>query len=117
MKSAKRICGVHRMIFQDKCPRCVAEREKRRQSRPAKAGDPFYVSGVWKKMRSAKLANDPLCERCAAVNVVKAASEVHHKLARREHPLLELVYENLESVCRRCHRFYTVQEIRERKQS
>jgi 5-methylcytosine-specific restriction enzyme A len=59
--------------------------------------DAWYSSKPWKMSREAKLAADPLCERCGQI-----ADSVHHKVpieaggARRDPT-------NLESICRPCH--------------
>lgn len=93
-----------------------AYRTRRRKTAASKPGDPFYGSTAWQKIRRAKISDCPLCERCEAAGRTTAATEVHHKQARQDAPHLELDYENLESICPRCHRLATVEAMRARKQ-
>ena len=73
----------------------------------------FYDSKAWRQARSAKLAFDPICERCGR----KAATVVHHKQKFREHPELAFTLSNLESVCESCHNRETARENAERRKS
>jgi 5-methylcytosine-specific restriction enzyme A len=59
----------------------------------------FLHSRTWRKIRDAKLARDPLCERCLQKGMDVAAFVVHHK-DRNE---LNNRPENLESLCNACH--------------
>lgn len=38
----------------------------------------IYRSSRWKKLRLAKLMEQPLCELCLARGVIKPAEDVHH---------------------------------------
>jgi len=60
---------------------------------------------TWLRLRAAKLAEDPLCERCLAAGQTQEAHEVHHKIPFQglDDPL-RLDWDNLESLCRPCHR-------------
>ena len=77
------------------------------QSRQYNAGrkedNAFYSTAAWLKVRSLKLAMNPLCESCEANEQVTAADTVHHKEERKKRPDLALDIDNLESVCRKCH--------------
>ena len=57
----------------------------------------------WRKCRAAFLAEHPLCERCDRAGLVVEAVHVHHRDGQG--PLGERGYdfENLESLCERCH--------------
>lgn len=75
-----------------------------------KTADPFYHSGPWLRIRELALSRDRhLCQEC--MRRVRAgmqsrprhATMVHHIKPRREYPDLELVLENLESLCNTCH--------------
>lgn len=85
------------------CPECaVYERQSSReydQLRDQGQGRQFLHSATWRRIRDAKLARDPLCERCMQGGRVKAAVLVHHKdrNERNNEP------ENHESLCNPCH--------------
>ena len=60
-------------------------------------------------MRAAKLANNPLCERCKAEGYVSAAQCVHHivevESGRTDDECRDLCFRwtNLQSLCYQCH--------------
>ncbi len=60
----------------------------------AKTGPSVYNSPRWKNLRRRKLAQEPLCERCAQI-----ATLVHHK----DRDTSNWRMENMESLCSRCH--------------
>ena len=67
--------------------------------------DPFrrlYAGKTWRRVREAKLAMDPLCERCKANGRIEAATEAHHRMAVRDggDPF---DVAGLESLCKACH--------------
>lgn len=64
----------------------------------------------WQKLRAWKLRHDPLCEECKRNDRIVIATEVHHKKSVRLYPLLRLVLENLESLCKTCHNKKKVEE-------
>ena len=70
----------------------------------------FYNTSTWDKLRIAKLINNPLCERCEALDKITAASEVHHRVkfmnapTKEERQRLFYDYNNLKSVCPPCHK-------------
>jgi len=75
-----------------------------------KESDPFYHSKEWKRLRKAALARDNgMCVDCmdrmrAGIGIKpKRATMVHHVIPRSERPDLELVLENLVSLCDGCH--------------
>lgn len=69
-----------------------------------KAGDPFYYSSSWRRLRQMALARDNyLCVRCLAKKRIVAAEMVHHVKPRDQYPELELDVGNLASLCNRCH--------------
>ena len=85
------------------CAECaVHEKQTTREydrQRDQDEGRQFLHSTVWRKIRDAKLARDPLCERCMQGGRVEAAVLVHHK-DRNE---LHNDPENHESLCNTCH--------------
>lgn len=79
-----------------------------------KQTDPFYTSGPWLRVRGLALGRDcGLCVWCREAGrfardrrgrrVPVLATLVHHIKPRKEYPELELVLENLVSLCDRCH--------------
>lgn len=76
--------------------------------------DPFYTSGAWLRIRDLALRRDHgYCVWCRRAGyaardahgrrVPVRATLVHHIIPRSERPDLELVLENLVSLCARCH--------------
>jgi 5-methylcytosine-specific restriction enzyme A len=69
----------------------------------------IYQDKRWKRLRSAKMKNNPICERCEALGIVKVTDEVHHKIpfdngkTFDEVEMLAFDYDNLESLCTECH--------------
>jgi 5-methylcytosine-specific restriction protein A len=63
----------------------------------------FYRSAAWLRIRSVKLGQDPLCQRCRADGRLVPATVVHHRTERREDEALALDLDNLESLCASCH--------------
>lgn len=63
----------------------------------------------WRELRTAKLANNPLCERCKAEGYVSAAQCVHHivevESGRTDDECRDLCFRwtNLQSLCYQCH--------------
>ena len=84
------------------------ERHRKQEQKEYDRGrkdDPFhrlYAGKTWRRVRKAKLAMDPLCERCKACGSIEAATEVHHKVAVRDggDPF---DVTGLESLCKPCH--------------
>ena len=69
----------------------------------------IYQDKRWKKLRAAKLRENPLCERCESKNTINPASEVHHKIPFDTGVTIEQTeelafdYDNLMSLCIPCH--------------
>jgi 5-methylcytosine-specific restriction protein A len=81
-------CGYPGCATLTDAARC--ERHKKQEQRDYYRGrkdDPFrrlYASKTWRRAREAKLAIDPLSERCKANGRIEAATEVHHRIAVRD---------------------------------
>jgi 5-methylcytosine-specific restriction endonuclease McrA len=58
---------------------------------------------AWRKVRTAKLRRNPVCEDCARRGVLTAASVVDHIETIRARPDLRLSMGNLQSLCVNCH--------------
>lgn len=77
-----------------------------------KKPDPFYLLRAWRELREAALARDNwLCQRCLGRGRLTTADLVHHILPRETHPELELVLDNLMSLCIGCHNYIHDREI------
>lgn len=63
----------------------------------------FYASAAWLRLRSAFLAEHPLCVDCERAGRVTEAKHVHHLKERKDHPELALEWNNLEALCQPCH--------------
>lgn len=69
----------------------------------------IYATSKWRKLREAKLIQNPLCEICLQNNIITSGIDVHHITSfvsvtdqlRR----LELAYnfDNLQTLCKICH--------------
>lgn len=53
----------------------------------------------WTRLRNLFMRNHPTCSRCS-----RPGEEVHHKIPRSVRPDLCYDWENLETLCRECHR-------------
>lgn len=62
-----------------------------------------YNTAAWQRLRSAKTAADPLCERCLLTNRLKPVAAVDHKvpISSGGNPFPPL--DGLESLCWSCH--------------
>lgn len=69
----------------------------------------IYQDKRWKKLRSAKLRVNPLCERCESGGRVNQASEVHHVIpfdrgvTPEQTEEFAFDFDNLMSLCIPCH--------------
>ena len=61
-----------------------------------------YPKG-WDELAAAYRADNPLCERCMDHGRTTPAKDVHHKVKVSVSPELALEWNNLMSVCRKCH--------------
>jgi len=63
----------------------------------------LYDSVRWRKVAKRQLSLYPLCAMCEKMEVVTAASIVHHIIPHKDDPVLFWDEGNLESVCASCH--------------
>ena len=75
------------------------ETRKYDKARDQAPGRKFLHSSVWRRIRAAKLALNPLCQRCEAKGLIVPAVLVHHcdENQQNNHE------NNLKSVCGSCH--------------
>lgn len=78
-----------------------AEMHKRRRR--------VYNTQRWKRLRESKLRDQPLCEECLRNGRITPADEVHHIVSFADYvdpdeaDALAYDYDNLESICKKCH--------------
>jgi 5-methylcytosine-specific restriction enzyme A len=80
--------------------RCAEHATARTTASPA--ADHGYGARAWRNVRDAYIAAHPTCERCP-----RPAYDVHHRDGRRPRDPGANDFENLEALCRRCHRAET----------
>jgi 5-methylcytosine-specific restriction endonuclease McrA len=71
--------------------------------------DELYRTPKWRALRSEKLRQNPSCEICG-----QPATEVHHKVPHRGDMDLFLDWDNLMSICSKCHGLQTRKEVGDR---
>lgn len=81
--------------------RCEKHKKQQRRADDEKRGTAVErgYDATWAKIRIIKLNNDPLCERCQAKGIDRAAVLVHHKDRDPKNNRVE----NHESLCDQCH--------------
>lgn len=106
----------------------IEEKQKRDEERKAERNNfksvqksfifkNIYNTRKWRYMRIAKMREQPLCEMCMNKGLYTLATQVHHitfiTQGKNEKEMLNLGfdYENLMSICDKCHK-----EIHERKE-
>ena len=62
-----------------------------------------YASRRWRRLRSKKLHQSPLCEHCERMGLTVNADVVHHIVPVRKGGDLFPDLDGLESLCNRCH--------------
>ena len=67
------------------------------------AGDPFYKSRSWRRLRALVLSEEPFCRYCMEVGDTTLSTVVDHIIRRRERPDLALDRDNLAGCCEYCH--------------
>jgi len=80
------------------CPEHARQAEQEYDRDRGTAAERGYTA-TWAKVRTLKLARNPLCERCEAQGMDVAAVLVHHRDRDPRHN----ADENLESLCDPCH--------------
>jgi 5-methylcytosine-specific restriction protein A len=69
-----------------------------------------YNTPQWRRLRAAKLREDPICEECAKHGLTSITQEIHHRIPfeiMRTADEIELIaydYDNLVSLCTPCHK-------------
>lgn len=86
-------------------------RAKAQTSEAALKGRALYADPRWVKASREHLKRHPLCEDCAELGAVVAATEVDHKVRHRGDPKLFWDRKNWQSLCHRCHSRKTAREV------
>lgn len=84
----------------------LGNRRKRERTVNKTALQSFYNTPRWKRLRSAKFRDNPLCEICEARGLTSQTQEVHHIVPiDPNHPDEDFIfdYDNLLSLCYDCH--------------
>ena len=78
----------------------------------------FYNTGKWKALRTQKMQDQPICENCYYNGCITPAEDIHHiespflkgytRIRKNE---LMFDYDNLMSLCKRCHSEYHSNKI------
>lgn len=72
-------------------------------SNNTKIKNPFYSTAKWVKLRTAYIAEFPLCEACTKKGTVRATTEIDHIIAIRIDWDKRLDWDNLMALCHSCH--------------
>ena len=79
----------------------------REQGDKYKEAQRFYASKAWRRLREEKLRKSPLCAECLLIDRIEPAVDFDHVLPRDERPDLELDWDNIRGLCKRCHTIKT----------
>ena len=92
----------------DPHPRQQRKRTEDRRS----AGERGY-DNEWRKIRQARLELEPWCRRCEERGIIVAAKLiVDHVIPLHVRPDLRLDLDNTQTLCRRCHKIKTDEDLR-----
>jgi 5-methylcytosine-specific restriction protein A len=105
----KRVCAGCRRPVLGRCEACSKRKYKSQDERRGTAASRGYDAD-WRRVRSLKLINNPLCEDCEEQGRVRVAQEVHHIRTIAARPDLRLSMSNLMSLCKPCHSRRTMNE-------
>ena len=67
-------------------------------------------NALWRKLRTAFLAKNPLCAECKRAGKVKPATDVDHIVPHHGDQKLFWDVSNLQALCKRCHSRKTAKE-------
>jgi 5-methylcytosine-specific restriction protein A len=87
-------------------PTIKLSKTKRRPTYNKAGYQKVYNTPRWKRLRAEKVANNPVCELCAAKGITRVVEEVHHLVPFEIDNDLSLAYDydNLISLCVECHK-------------
>ncbi|RKD96757.1 HNH endonuclease [Marinifilum flexuosum] len=99
-------------------PKKVHRPWERQQSKPQegrKADDSFYHTTAWRKTSKAYRKAHPLCEECERKDRISPAEVCDH-IVRIEDGGEKLDWDNLQSMCHKCHNRKSAKERHYKKQ-
>jgi 5-methylcytosine-specific restriction protein A len=96
---------------------CARHRREKAAARPfaGAARSNNYNTARWRRLAARVIRETPYCEACGASRKDGAALEAHHRDPPRGDGEKFFDENNLQILCRSCHRLATAREIRERK--
>lgn len=109
---AKRPCSAYGcpvLVTHGRCPLHQQQRNVHIDDRRVSSSKRGY-DAAWRRLRLAKLAEDPLCQINTHCQHPTAASEVDHIIPIAARPDLRLEWSNLQSACHACHSAKTMRE-------
>jgi 5-methylcytosine-specific restriction enzyme A len=83
------------------CPACGTNRNNKTRTKTTKQAGRGHD---WRTLSERYRAHHPLCVDCLGDGVVTPAQEVHHIQPIEIAPELRLDWDNLVSLCKKCHR-------------
>jgi 5-methylcytosine-specific restriction protein A len=111
----KKICGEPGCNKLIEITERYCEEHKKEPRKPfenaIRFNEEFYNSAQWRKLKSEHLKEQDYCVYCGSKNNL----EVHHINPPRGDAMLFFSSENLQTVCKGCHRLITQREIQERR--
>ncbi len=97
-----RICACGDIV-KGKCDKCSGRRRENEDHFRGSPAERGYDS-QWRKLSVQFRIHNPLCQRCKQSGRATIADDVHHIKPIKSHPSLRLVWDNLMSLCRECHK-------------
>lgn len=87
-----------------KKPKRPVNKSKKREEREA-----IYATTRWRKLRLAKLMQNPLCEKCLQKGIITPSVDIHHIDSFMNYEGLKRIdkafnYNNLMALCTKCHK-------------
>ena len=108
-------CGSPRVKGTSYCVKHQAMRQPRRRksnkkykSGKSKSVSPLAGDRRWAALSAQFLSEHPLCARCEQMGRVSSAVECDHVKPVRKYPNLVYNRDNLQPLCRKCHRIKTI---------
>ena len=98
----ERYCDAHKALGERRDAEQAKERERRRVLYKGSASKRGYTY-KWSKAAKAFLTQHPLCVRCEAKGIVRAAEVVDHIIPHRGDQKLFWDASNWQALCKQCH--------------
>lgn len=105
-------CAKHSKDREDRDRQSDREYKRLRQDKKEQS---FYSSSEWIRLRDYKKQCNPLCQHCLAQGKLTPVEVIDHVIEIKDNFSLRLSFDNLESLCNRCHAIKTAKVRRERE--